>query len=37
MFFISFKKLFSFSRYSNFVTVSLPFQFPDLKGQMEME
>ena len=38
MFFISSKKLFSFSRYSNFC-IFFPFfpHFPDTKGQMEVE
>ena len=35
--FISSKKLFSFSRYSNFLNFSLLFHFPDSKGQMEVE
>ena len=38
MFFVSSKKLFSFSRYSNFCSVFHSFpHFPDLKGQMEEE
>ena len=38
MFFISLKKCFSFSRYSNFCNFSPSFpQFPDLEGQMEVE
>ena len=38
MFFISSKKPFSFSRYSNFCIFLSSFpHFPDLKGQMEVE
>ena len=38
MFFISSKKLFSFSRYSDFCIFSSSFpHFPDSKGQMEVE
>ena len=38
MFFISSKKLFSFSRYSDFCLFSSSFpHFPDSKGQMEVE
>ena len=38
MFFISSKKLFSFSRYSNFCIILSSFLlFPDSKGQMEVE
>ena len=37
MFFISSKKLFSFSRYSNFCNFPLPFHCPDSNGQMEVE
>ena len=38
MFFISSKKLFSFSRYSNFCNFFPSFpHFPDSKGQMEVE
>ena len=38
MFFISSKKLFSFSRYSNFCNFSPSFpHFPDSKGEMKVE
>ena len=38
VFFISSKKLFSFSRYSNFCNFFLSFShFPDSKGQVEVE
>ena len=37
VFFISSKKLFSFSRYSNFCNSPLSTHFSDSKGQMEVE